>query len=62
MTNQSDLSPETQRELELLMRRFFDERRKQPEISDEEFMAEFEVSDEEYAIGFVLPEANPSER
>jgi hypothetical protein len=29
--------------------------KKRPEISDEEFMAEFEVSDEEYKIGLVLP-------
>jgi HSP20 family molecular chaperone IbpA len=29
--------------------------KKQREISDEEFMAEFEVSDEQYRIGLVLP-------
>ena len=26
-----------------------------PEVSDEEFMAETEVSDEQYALGLVLP-------
>jgi len=35
--------------------RFNEELKKQPEISDAEFMAEFEVSDEQCSIGLVLP-------
>lgn len=41
--------------LEEMQKRFHEEMKKQPEISDEEFMAEFEVSNEEYKMGFVLP-------
>lgn len=37
---------------EELLQRFHEELKKQPEISDEQFMAEFEASDEEYRIGF----------
>ena len=37
-------------------KRFEEEMRKNPDpISDEEFMAEFEVSDEEYERGITLP-------
>ncbi len=35
--------------------KFLKELAKRPLISDEEFMAEFEASDEQYAIGLVLP-------
>ena len=38
-----------------MIKRFHEELKKQPELSDEEFMAEFEVSDEQYKIGLVLP-------
>ncbi len=55
MCDQNDLSPEKQREREEFKRRFYEELRKHPEVSDEEFMAEFEVSDEEYERGFVIP-------
>jgi hypothetical protein len=37
------------------MERFRKELERRPEISEEEFMAETEVSDEEYATGFILP-------
>jgi hypothetical protein len=42
------------------MERFRKELERRPEISDEEFMAETEVSDEEYTKGFTLP--GPPER
>ena len=45
-----------------MQERFHEEMKKQPEISDEEFMAEFEVSDEEYKIGFVLPVIGDDEK
>ena len=44
------------------LRRLQEELKKQPEISDEEFMAEFEVSDEEYKIGIVLPGIGDNEK
>ena len=37
------------------MKRFHEALKKRPTISDEEFMAETEVSDEQYKIGLVLP-------
>ena len=40
-------------------RRFDAALKKRPTISDEEFMAETEVSDEEYALGLTLPGARP---
>ena len=48
-------SSAAQKRQEEFLKRFHEELKKQPEISDEEFMAEFEVSDEEYKIGLVLP-------
>ena len=35
---------------------------KQPEISDEDFMAEYEASDAEYGIGIVLPGVGNDEK
>ena len=55
MRDKIELSPAAQKQLEEILKRFHEELKKQPEISDEEFMAEFEVSDEEYGVGFVLP-------
>ena len=56
MQDKIELSPAARKKkLEEMHKRFLEEMKKQPEISDEEFMAEFEVSDEEYKIGFVLP-------
>lgn len=37
------------------MKKFDEALKKRPEISDADFMAETEVSDEQYAIGLVLP-------
>jgi hypothetical protein len=55
MKDKTELSPAQQKQQEGALKRFHDELKKQPEISDEEFMAEFEVSDEEYKLGLVLP-------
>jgi len=46
--------PTEQQRLEAALKRFQEELAKQPEISDEDFMAEFEVSDEEYEQGLAL--------
>ena len=37
------------------MRRFDEALKARPTISDEDFMAETEVSDEQYAMGLTLP-------
>ena len=55
MQDKIELSPAAQKQQEEMLKRFHEELKKQPEISDEEFMAEFEVSDEEYGVGLVLP-------
>jgi HSP20 family molecular chaperone IbpA len=55
MKDNLELSPAAQKQQEEALKRFHKELKKRPEISDEEFMAEFEVSDEEYKIGLVLP-------
>jgi HSP20 family molecular chaperone IbpA len=55
MKDKIELSPAVQKQQEEALKRFHEELKKRPEISDEEFMAEFEVSDEEYKIGLVLP-------
>jgi hypothetical protein len=49
------LSPEEQKQREEFRKRFRKALKKRPLISDEEFMAETEVSDEQYAMGLVLP-------
>ncbi|MEP6389015.1 MAG: hypothetical protein ABJ056_03730 [Halioglobus sp.] len=40
---------------EQLLERFHKALAERPEVSDEDFMAETEVSDEQYALGLVLP-------
>ena len=55
MKERRQLSPADQQKLEEFMKRYREALRKQPTMSDEEFMAETEVSDEQYAIGLVLP-------
>ncbi len=47
-----NISLEEQRQVDDLVTRFRKALKERPEISDEEFMAETEVSDEEYARGF----------
>lgn len=56
------LSPEEIRERADFRERFARALAERPEMSDEEFMAETEVSDEEYATGFVLPVNTDSAR
>jgi hypothetical protein len=48
------LSPKEQH-LKEFRKRFLKALKKRPLISDEEFMAETEVSDEQYTMGLVLP-------
>lgn len=55
MKEKRQLSPLEQQKLEELLKRYHEALKKQPTMSDEEFMAETEVSDEEYAMGLVLP-------
>jgi HSP20 family molecular chaperone IbpA len=55
MKDKIELSPARQKQQEKALKRFQEELKKRPKISDEEFMAEFEVSDEQYKIGLVLP-------
>jgi HSP20 family molecular chaperone IbpA len=55
MKDKIALSLAAQKRQEEFLKRFHEELKRQPEISDEEFMAEFEVSDEQYKIGLVLP-------
>ena len=49
------LSTTDQKWLEEFDERFQRALAKQPTVSDEEFMAETEVSDEQYALGLTLP-------
>ena len=53
MKDRKERSPEMQRAE--FMKRFHEALQKSPTISDEEFLAETEVSDEEYKLGLVLP-------
>jgi HSP20 family molecular chaperone IbpA len=55
MKDNIELPPAEQKEQDEFLKRFHEELKKRPVISDEEFMAEFEVSDEQYKIGLVLP-------
>lgn len=43
-------------------KRYLAELAKRPEVSDEEFMAETEVDDEQYAMGMVLPNSRVGAR
>ena len=62
MQDKTELSPAAQKRQEEFLKRFHEALKKRPEISDEEFMAEFEVSDEQYKIGFVLPGTGHNEK
>ncbi len=53
MKDRKERSPEMQRAE--FMKRFHGALQKRITISDEEFLAEIEVSDEEYTLGLVLP-------
>ena len=55
MKTSSKLSPEAHKRLEEFKRKFDQAMKERPLVSDEEFMAETEVSDEQYAMGLVLP-------
>jgi HSP20 family molecular chaperone IbpA len=55
MKEKIELTPAKRKQLEEFMKRFHEALKKRPTISDEEFMAETEVSDEQYKIGLVLP-------
>jgi HSP20 family molecular chaperone IbpA len=55
MKEKIELTPAKRKQLEEFMKRFHEALKKRPAISDEEFMAETEVSDEQYKIGLVLP-------
>jgi hypothetical protein len=55
MKTNNILSPEDQKMLEEFKKKFDQAMKERPLMSDEEFMAETEVSDEQYAIGLVLP-------
>jgi hypothetical protein len=55
MTLSAQLTPEQQKRVDEITRKFKRNLQLRPEVSDEEFMAETEVSDEEYAMGLNLP-------
>jgi HSP20 family molecular chaperone IbpA len=63
MKEKRELSPAQQKQQqEEALKRFHEELKKRPKVSDEEFMAEFEVSDEEYKLGLVLPGVGNDEK
>ena len=49
------LTPEQQQRVDETHRKFKEALKKRPEVSDEEFLAETEVGDEQYKRGFILP-------
>lgn len=55
MKTNNTLSPEDQKLLEEFRKKYAQARKERQHMSDEEFMAETEVSDEQYAMGVVLP-------
>ena len=55
MDTPKELSPAEKEQLEERMKRFRKALKEMPTLSDEEFMAETEVSDEQYALGLILP-------
>lgn len=55
MRTNNTLSPQDQKLLEEFRKKYAQARKERQHMSDEEFMAETEVSDEQYAIGLVLP-------
>jgi hypothetical protein len=54
MKDSPELSPAAQKQREEALIRFQKNLKQRPEVSDEEFMSETEVSDEEYKIGLVF--------
>ena len=62
MKDEIKLSPAEQKEFAEILKRFHEELKKCPEVSDEDFMAEFEVSDDEYDMGIVLPGIGDDEK
>jgi hypothetical protein len=55
MKTNNSLSSEDQKLLEEFRKKYALSMKERPFMSDEEFMAKTEVSDEEYAIGLILP-------
>ena len=55
------LTPEQQQRVDERHRKFKEALKKRPEVSDEEFLAETEASDEEYAMGLNLPGSGGSD-
>ena len=55
MVSKKNAPRDENRRREELLERFRKALAERPEVSDEEFMAETEVSDEQYALGLVLP-------
>ena len=55
MKTNNTMSAEDQKKHEAFKKGFAQAMKERPLISDEEFMAETEVSDEQYNIGLVLP-------
>ena len=55
MVRRNDSPRDKNRRREEFLERFRRALAERPEVSDEEFMAETEVSDEQYALGLVLP-------
>ena len=55
MTKNDHHSPAERKRLEEFRQRFLEELAKRPTIPDEEFMAETEVSDDQYVMGLVIP-------
>ena len=49
------LTPEQQKHADEISRKFKEALKKRPVVSDEEFMRETEVSDEQYKMGLTLP-------
>jgi hypothetical protein len=62
MKDKTELSPAQQKQQKEALKRFHEELKKRPSVSDEEFMAVFEVSDEEYKLGLVLPGVGNDEK
>ena len=55
MNLSAQLTPEQRRQVKELVEGTLKNLRERPEVSDEEFLAETEVSDQEYQKGFTLP-------
>ena len=55
MNLSAQLTPEQRRQVKELVEGTLKNLRERPEVIDEEFLAETEVSDQEYQKGFTLP-------